>query len=198
MVEGMISVTGSAIQWLRDGLGIIATSAETEALAASVTDTNGVYFVINLAGQYCPRYDPYSRGTIFGITRGTTKAHIVRATLEGIAFGLADIMEAIETGMNVTMKEIKIDGGASQNNVLAQMFADYIDCDVSRPDSAEATALGCAEMAALGAGIYTLDNLPDPLIYDRVFHPQMTPEVRAANLKRYSNALERQTGWLKD
>ncbi|MGI6193525.1 MAG: FGGY family carbohydrate kinase [Christensenellales bacterium] len=198
VAEGMMAVTGSAVQWLRDGLGIITSSAETETLAASVQDTNGVYFCINLAGMSVPYYDPYSRGTIFGITRGTTKAHIVRATLEGIAFGLADIMEAIENGLNIKMKAIKIDGGASQNNVLAQMFADYIDCDIFRPDSAEATALGAAQVAALGAGLYTLENLPDPLKYDRVFKPAMDPAVRAANIKNHKKAVERQLGWLKD
>jgi len=198
LMEGMLAVTGSAVQWLRDGLGIITSSAETETLAASVSDTNGVYFVINLAGMTVPRYDPYSRGTIFGITRGTSKANIVRAALEGIAFGMADIMEAIEKGMNIKMKEIKIDGGASKNNVLAQMFADYIDCDVFRPDSAEATALGCAQIAALGAKIYGQNNLPDPLVYDRVFKPMMDPAVRAANLKNHKKALTRQEGWLKD
>ncbi len=198
LAEGMLAVTGSAVQWLRDGLGVIVSSSETETLAASVPDTNGVYFVINLAGMSVPMYDPYSRGTIFGITRGTTKAHIVRATLEGIAFGLADIMEAVETGMNIKMQAIKIDGGASQNNVLAQMFADYIDCDVFRPDSAEATALGAAQTASIGAGLYTLENLPDPLKYDRVFKPGMDPAVRAANIKNHKKAIERQMGWLKD
>lgn len=198
VAEGTVPVTGSAVQWLRDGLGIITSSEETEALAASVPDTNGVHFCINLAGTNAPHFDPYSRGTIFGITRGTTKAHIVRATLEGIAFALADIMDALEKGMGIKMQGIKIDGGASRNNVLAQMFADYIDCDVFRPDSAEATALGAAQIAALGAGMYTLDNLPDPLKYDRVFKPSMDPAVRAENIKNHKKAIERQKGWLLD
>lgn len=197
MFEGMMGVTGSAVQWLRDGLGIIQTSAETEPLALSVPDTNGVYFVINLAGAWVPRYDPWARGTIFGITRGTTRAHIARATLEGIAFGMADIMQAV-SALGIHISAIKIDGGASKNNVLAQMFADYIDCAVSRPESAEGTALGAAEIAALGAGIYTLKTLPDPMVYDAVFHRTMPDDVRDARLKNYRKAVARSAEWLKD
>lgn len=197
MFEGMLAVTGSAVQWLRDGLSIIQASAETEALASSVSDTNGVYFVISLAGAYVPRYDPFARGTIFGITRSTTRAHIARATLEGIAFGLADIMQAVsDSGTHIS--SIKIDGGASQNNILAQMFADYIDCTVYRPDSSEATALGAAQMASIGAGIYTLDTLPDAMVYDAVFVPSMSAEERNIRLKNYRKAVTRATGWLKD
>ena len=144
-----------------------------------------------------PRYDPWARGTIFGITRGTTRAHIARATLEGIAFGMADIMQAV-SALGIHISAIKIDGGASKNNVLAQMFADYIDCAVSRPESAEGTALGAAEIAALGAGIYTLKTLPDPMVYDAVFHRTMPDDVRDARLKNYRKAVARSAEWLKD
>lgn len=130
MVEGFVSVTGSAVQWLRDGLKIIRSSGEIEALAASVPDTNGVYFVPALVGLTSPHNDPSARGTIIGITRGTTDAHIARATLECIAFGIKDILDVVEKECEVKIDRINVDGGASQNNLLLQMLADYCNADV--------------------------------------------------------------------
>ncbi|MEG0379646.1 MAG: FGGY-family carbohydrate kinase, partial [Eubacterium sp.] len=123
-LEGFEAVTGSAVQWLRDGLQVISKSSESEELAASVPDTNGVYFVPALAGLSAPYHDSFARGTIFGITRGSTKAHIVRATLEGIAYRLKDILDVVEKESGVKMTDVRIDGGASMNNLLAQMMAD--------------------------------------------------------------------------
>lgn len=194
--EGMISVTGSAVQWLRDGLKMIDSSAETEEIASSVPDTNGLYFVPTLAGLSCPEYDPYARGLIAGINRGTTKAHFVRATLEGIAFSLADIMKVVKNSTGINVTELKIDGGASKNNLLAQLIADYADATVYRPDSVEATALGAAEMALIGAGLATQADFANVMDVDRIFTPQMDPEVKEKNYEGWNRALKRSRRWL--
>ncbi len=197
LFEGYMATSGSAVQWLRDGIKIIEKSSDTYELAMSVPNSNGVYFVISLAGANMPNSDPYSRGTIYGITRGTTEAHIARATLEGIALGVNDIMEAIEKESGVKITSIKVDGGASNNDFLAQSFADYIDCEVARPDSTEATAIGAAMIASLGAGIYTMENLPDVMNYDKVFYPAISKEEREEKLFYYHKAVDRSLGWLK-
>lgn len=196
MFEGFLHVTGSAVQWLRDGLGIIETSAQTEEIARSVPDTNGVYFVSTLAGMNIPEYDPYARGMITGITRGTTRAHLVRATLDSIALGVADIMEAVHKGKGIKISELKIDGGASKNNLLAQMMADYIDATIYRPASVEATSLGAAEMAFLGAGIYKEEDFVGLLNYDGVFKPEMSPQERENCLMMWHRATKRAKRWL--
>lgn len=197
MQEGFMSVTGSAIQWLRDGLGIIKSSEETYELAMSVPDTNSVYFAINLSGANTPYFDPFARGALIGISRGTTKAHIVRATLEGIAFGIADIMENIESKSNIHMKNIKIDGGASKNDFLAQAMSDVIGCEIYRPEITDGTALGAALISALGAGMFTEDELPDPMKYDHIFSPQIGKEEREEKMYFYKKAVSRSFGWLK-
>lgn len=197
MYEGNVFVTGSAIQWLRDGLGIIAASSETYDLATSVDSTEGVYFVINLAGAQMPVADAFARGTLIGINRGTTKAHITRATLEGIAFAIAHITDALAEDKGVVMQNIKIDGGASKNDFLAQSMADFINCDIYRPTVTDGTALGSALIASLGVGMYTMENLPDPMEYDKVFTPALTTEERAERMYFYKKAAERSYGWLK-
>ena len=196
LYEGLQGVTGSAIQWLRDGLQIIETSPESEAIARSVPDTNGVYFVTALTGTNMPVYDPYARGLIAGISRGTTRAHIVRATLESIALGLADIMEAVHANSGIKIQEIKIDGGASKNNLLAQMMADYINATIYRPASVEATSLGAAQMAMLGAGLAEEKDFENALVLDRVFKPEITPEQRANTLMMWHRATKRAHRWL--
>ena len=143
-VEGYAAVTGSAVQWFRDGMKLIKKSSEIEALAESVSDTNGVYFVPALTGLGAPYWDPFARGMIIGITRGTTDAHVARAVLTSIAFSIRDITDAIETHTGSPVKDVRIDGGASENNLLAQMFADYLNCKIARPASVEATSLGAA------------------------------------------------------
>ena len=194
--EGMIAVTGSAVQWLRDGLQIINSSAETEEIAASVEDTNGVYFIPTLAGINCPEYDPFARGLIAGISRGATKAHLVRATLEGIAFSLADIMNVVKDRTGISVNNLQIDGGASKNNLLAQMIADYTQASVSRPNSVEATALGGAEMALIGAGLAKQEDFASVMDIDRTFTPQMDDEKRTKNYEGWERARKRAGKWL--
>lgn len=194
-LEGFESVTGSAVQWLRDGLEVITESGETEALARSVEDTNGVYFVPALAGLSAPYHDPYARGTIFGITRGTKKAHLVRATLEGIAFRLKDIMDVVEKESGVKMKAIRIDGGASKNNLLAQLMADMMDVQVDRPFSVEATSLGAAEMAGLFIGLWKEEDFEAALTIDKTFLPEISAEKRNKAYAGWQEAIKRSMNW---
>ena len=178
-VEGFAAVTGSAVQWLRDGLKIIKDAKEIEPLASSVPDTNGVYLVPALSGLMAPHQDPFARGLIIGLTRGTTDAHIARATLEAIAFSIKDILNIVEqNGIKIT--EIKIDGGASKNNLLAQCLADYCDAEIVRPVSLEATALGAAYMAALYNNFIKIDDIRKAVQADSVFHPEMKKEKMEA------------------
>jgi len=194
-LEGFESVTGSAVQWLRDGLEVITESGETEALARSVEDSNGVYFVPALAGLSAPYHDPYARGTIFGITRGTKKAHLVRATLEGIAFRLKDIMDVVEKESGVKMKAIRIDGGASKNNFLAQLMADMMDVQIDRPFSVEATSLGAAEMAGLYIGLWKEEDFEAALTIDKTFLPEISDEKRNKAYAGWQEAIKRSMNW---
>ncbi len=196
-LEGFEAVTGSAVQWLRDGLQVIGKSSESEPLARSVEDSNGVYFVPALAGLSAPYHDPYARGTIFGISRGTTKAHIVRATLEGVAYRLKDILDVVEKESGVKMTDIRIDGGASMNDLLAQLMADMLDARVDRPLSVEATSLGAAEMAGLAAGLWTEADFDKSLEIDKSFEPAITPEKREELYAGWREAIERSVGWRK-
>ena len=196
-LEGFEAVTGSAVQWLRDGLQVIGKSSESEPLARSVEDSNGVYFVPALAGLSAPYHDPYARGTIFGISRGTTKAHIVRATLEGVAYRLKDILDVVEKESGVKMTDIRIDGGASMNDLLAQLMADMLDARVDRPLSVEATSLGAAEMAGLAAGLWTEADFDKSLEIDKSFEPAITPEIREELYAGWREAIERSVGWRK-
>lgn len=196
-LEGFEAVTGSAVQWLRDGLQVIGKSSESEPLARSVEDSNGVYFVPALAGLSAPYHDPYARGTIFGISRGATKAHIVRATLEGVAYRLKDILDVVEKESGVKMTDIRIDGGASMNDLLAQLMADMLDARVDRPLSVEATSLGAAEMAGLAAGLWTEADFDKSLEIDKSFEPAITPEKREELYAGWREAIERSVGWRK-
>lgn len=190
-LEGYESVTGAAIQWLRDGLHIIGSSSETEAAACSVEDSNGVIFIPALAGLCAPFHDPFARGTIFGITRGTTNAHIIRATLEGIVYRLKDILVAVEKETQIPMVQIRIDGAASMNNFLAQTLADMLDVMVQRPLSVEATSLGAAQMAGLYVGLWTEDEFEHALEIDREFGPQITREEREARYAVWTDMVRR-------
>ena len=154
-LEGSIFVGGSVVQWLRDGLGIIRSSADIEALAASVPDNGGVYFVPALTGLGAPWWDSAARGLLCGITRGTTAAHIARAALEGIAFQTMDIVQAMEADAGVRLAELKVDGGASRNNLMMQFQADVLDTAVIRPEVTETTALGAAYLAGLAVGYWS-------------------------------------------
>lgn len=194
-LEGYESVTGSAIQWLRDGLKIIDNSAQTEEMALSVPDSDGVVFVPTLAGLSAPYHDPFSRGTIFGITRGTKREHVVRATLEGIVYRLKDILNAVEKESGVKMKDIRIDGGASNNNFLAQTMADMLNAEINRPSSVEATSLGAAEMAALAVDFWTIDDMQNALEIDRSFSPQISEAEREKRYTVWQDAIKRAIGW---
>ena len=153
-LEGSIFVGGSVVQWLRDGLGIIKSSDEIEALASTVTDSNGVYFVPALTGLAAPYWDQYARGLICGISRGTTAAHIARAALDGIAFQTYDIVEAMMRDTGTAIKELKVDGGASRNNLMMQFQADLLNTEVIRPKITETTALGAAYLAGLSVNYW--------------------------------------------
>ena len=171
-LEGSIFVGGSVVQWLRDGLGIIRSSSEIEALAATVEDNGGVYFVPALTGMGAPYWDQYAHGTICGITRGTTAAHIARAALEGIAFQTMDIVGAMEKDAGVKLSELKVDGGASRNNLMMQFQADVLDTSVIRPKVTETTAMGACYLAGLAVGFWSsLDEIKAQWQAEHVFQP---------------------------
>ena len=171
-LEGSIFVGGSVVQWLRDGLGIIRSSSEIEALAASVPDSDGVYFVPALTGMGAPYWDQYAHGLICGITRGTTAAHIARAALDGIAFQTMDIVAAMERDAGVKLSELKVDGGASRNNLMMQFQADILGASVIRPQVTETTALGACYLAGLAVGFWgSLDEVKRQWQAERIFLP---------------------------
>jgi glycerol kinase len=171
-LEGSIFVGGSVVQWLRDGLGIIRSSSEIEALATSVPDNGGVYFVPALTGMGAPYWDQYAHGVICGITRGTTAAHIARAALEGIAFQTMDIVSAMERDAGVPLAELKVDGGASRNNLMMQFQADILGANVIRPEVTETTALGACYLAGLAVGYWSsLDEIKQQWKAERTFAP---------------------------
>ncbi len=171
-LEGSIFVGGSVVQWLRDGLGIIRKSSDIEALALTVPDNGGVYFVPALTGLGAPYWDQYAKGSINGITRGTTAGHIARAALEGIAFQTMDIVEAMHSDSNIDIFELKVDGGASRNNLLMQFQSDILGCDVIRPEVTETTALGAAYLAGLSTGFWNdIDEIKKQWSIERRFTP---------------------------
>jgi glycerol kinase len=176
-LEGSIFVGGSVVQWLRDGLGIIRKSSEVEALARTVPDNGGVYFVPALTGMGAPYWDPYATGCIHGITRGTTAGHIARAALEGIAFQTMDIVGAMEKDAGISLSELKVDGGASQNNLLMQFQADILGTSVIRPKVTETTAKGACYLAGLAVGFWgSIDEIKRQWEAERVFTPAAAPE----------------------
>ena len=181
-LEGSIFVGGSVVQWLRDGLGVINSSSEVEVLASQVPDTNGVYFVPALTGLGAPWWDQYARGTIIGISRGTTTAHIARAALEGIAYQTMDITAAMSRDAGIPLKELKVDGGASRNNLLMQFQADILGTRVIRPQVVETTALGAAYLAGLAVGYWSsIDEIRKQWQIDRAFEPSWDEErIRTA------------------
>jgi glycerol kinase len=194
-LEGSIFVTGAAVQWLRDGLGIIGTSADVETLAREVADSGGVVFVPALTGLGAPHWDPYARGTIVGITRGTTAAHIARATLESIAFQTRDVVEAMRTGAGMEITELKADGGASVDDLLMQLQADALGVPVRRPRVLETTALGAAYLAGLGTGVWaSRDEVASHWQLDREFLPADVPDLEAG-YGRWKAAVQRSLRW---
>ena len=191
-LEGSIFVGGSVVQWLRDGLGVIHSSSEVEELASRVPDTNGVYFVPALTGLGAPWWDQYARGTIIGISRGTTTAHIARAALEGIAFQTMDITAAMSRDAGIPLKELKVDGGASRNNLLMQFQADILGTKVIRPQIVETTAMGAAYLAGLAVGYWSsIDEIRKQWQIDRVFEPTMEEEKVTAAKAGWEDAVKR-------
>ncbi len=191
-LEGSILVSGAIVGWLRDGLEIIETSSEIGPLAASVPDAAGVHVVPALTGLGAPHWDPDARGAILGITRGTTRAHIARATLEGIAFQVVDIVEAMQADSGIVLTELRVDGGASANDLLMQIQADLLGVPIVRPVNIETTALGAAYMAGLGAGIWSSrEEIAAIWIEDRRFEPSISADERSTRLTAWREAVGR-------
>jgi len=198
-LEGSIFVTGAAVQWLRDGLRLFDHASDVEALAASVPDSDGVYLVPAFVGLGAPHWDPYARGTIVGITRGTTRAHIARATLEAIAFQTRDVLEAIEADAGVRLETLRADGGAANNDLLMQLQADVIGRPVVRSAVTETTALGAAYLAGLGVGLWSgLDEIAQRRRAGRAFEPQWPAALREERYGAWRRAVERAKGWARE
>lgn len=195
-LEGSVFVSGSAVQWLRDGLGIINEAAETEALATSVESTEGVYFVPALTGLGAPYWDPYARGTIVGLTRGTTKAHLARATLEAICYQSRDVVDAMSRDANLPLAELRADGGAVANKFLMQFQANCLGVPVRIPQVTETTALGAAYLAGLGVGFWeSKDQIQSQWQQAAEYSPTMAREDGDALYERWQQAVERSKGW---
>ena len=195
-LEGSVFVAGSVVQWLRDGLGIIRRSEEVEALARTVADNGGVFLVPAFTGLGAPHWDPYARGTIIGITRGTTAGHIARAALESIAFQAADLMQAMQDDSGVPIKELRVDGGAVGNDTLMQFQADLLGIPVVRPAITETTSLGAAYLAGLAVGFWKdQEEIKAYWKVDKTFHPRESDREMAQWKERWAKALERAKGW---
>jgi glycerol kinase len=195
-LEGSIFVAGAVVQWLRDGLGVIASSGEVEALAAQVADTGGVYFIPAFAGLGAPHWDQYARGAIIGLTRGATRAHIARAALEGIAYQVSDVLHAMESDAKIRLKELRVDGGACANNLLMQFQADLLGVPVVRPRVSETTALGAAYLAGLGVGFWKDQReIASQWQADRRFVPVGKHAVRKKLVAGWTKALARAKQW---
>ena len=195
-LEGSVFIAGAAIQWLRDGLGIIGKAAEIDALAGSVPDTGGVCFVPALSGLGAPYWDPHARGAIVGITRGTTRAHLARATLEAIAFQSAELIEAMAADSHIGLQELRVDGGATASNLLMQMQANLLGVPVVRPTITETTALGAAYLAGLAVGFWSgEDEIASLWSRDRVFDPALSRDAAAARLGEWKRAVARSRDW---
>ncbi|MEW6334273.1 MAG: glycerol kinase GlpK [Thermodesulfobacteriota bacterium] len=197
-LEGSVFIGGGVVQWLRDGLGLIGSSADVEALAAQVTDAGGVYLVPAFTGLGAPHWDPYARGTIVGITRGTHAAHIARAALESIAYQSADLLDCMRADAGIGISVLRVDGGAAVNDTLMQFQADISDVPVVRPPVLETTALGAALLAGMAVGLWKgLPGIGDRTGTERAFRPEMDREQRERLLRGWKRALERSRSWVE-
>jgi glycerol kinase len=195
-LEGSMLMAGAVVQWLRDELQMIRTSAEVEALAASVPDSGGVVLVPAFSGLGAPHWDQYARGALLGMTRGTTRAHIARAALEGITLQVADVLEAMQADSGLPLAELRVDGGAAANDLLMQMQADVLGVRVVRPKNAEATALGAAYLAGLAVGYWPdRDAIAQQWQAEKIFEPNLSPDARNAQRAQWSKALKRSQAW---
>jgi len=195
-LEGSVFIGGAVVQWLRDGLGLIRSSSEVEALAASVPDCGGVYLVPAFAGLGAPHWDQYARGTITGLTRGTTAAHLARAALEGIAFQVADVLEVMKQDSGLAMNGLRVDGGAAANDLLMQFQADLLQVPVVRPKVIETTALGAAYLAGLAVGLWKDErDVGRAWQVERTFEPALGADEAAHRRSRWKEALRRSVDW---
>lgn len=198
-LEGSVFVGGAAIQWLRDGLKLINSAEEINDLAKTVEDNGGVYFVPALTGLGAPYWDQYARGTIVGVTRGTTNGHIARATLEGIAFQVYDIVKSMEADSGRPSLELRVDGGASASDLLMQIQSDLFSVKITRPKTLETTALGAAYLAGLAVGYWkNIDEIQSQWIVDKDFHPQLEKEKSAQMVHFWHKAVKRSQNWIED
>jgi glycerol kinase len=198
-LEGSVFIGGAVVQWLRDGLKLIRSAPEIEALAASVPDSGGVFLVPAFVGLGAPHWDPYARGAMLGLTRGTTEAHVARAALESIALQSADLLEAMQLDAHQELKELRVDGGACRNNLLLQMQADFLQAPVVRSAVTETTALGAAYLAGLATGVYkSTHEISSQWRAERRFEPRMPADRAAAMRARWKQAVERARGWARD
>ena len=198
-LEGSIFVAGAAIQWLRDNMRMIDSSSDSEYMANKVHGTHGCYVVPAFTGLGAPHWDQYARGTIVGLTRGTNKNHIIRATLESIALQVCDVIDAMRADAGVELKALKVDGGASANNFLMQFQADMINAPVKRPGCVETTAMGAAYLAGLAVGYWTSqEDVLDNQRIDCIFTPKMEEADRTAKRRGWNKAVKYAYGWAKD
>jgi glycerol kinase len=197
-LEGSVFIGGAVVQWIRDGLGLIRTASEIEALASKVNDNGGVYLVPAFAGLGAPHWDPYARGTLIGITRGTSSGHVARAALESIAYQVADLLDAMSVDAGIPLTELRVDGGAATNNMLMQFQADLLGVPVVRPAVTETTALGAAYLAGIAVGYWkSIDDVSGQWKVDRRFEPAMPRTAAVALRQRWNEALGRSKGWEK-
>jgi glycerol kinase len=197
-LEASIFVTGAAVQWLRDGLGIIDVAADSEPLAASLEGNDGVYFVPALTGLGSPYWDPYARGALVGLTRGSTRAHVARATLESIAYQTVDAVRAMESASGVELAELRADGAATANRWLMQFQADILGVPVRVPEIAETTALGAAYLAGVGANLWSVDQLRSEWSARARYEPTMSDDQREGLLRDWHRALDRARAWVEE
>ena len=198
-LEGSIFVAGAAIQWLRDELRIIESAADSEYMAKKVKDTNGCYVVPAFTGLGAPHWDQYARGTIVGITRGVNKYHIIRATLESLAYQVNDVLEAMKADSGIDLAALKVDGGASANDFLMQTQSDIINAPVNRPQCVETTAMGAAYLAGLAVGYWTSkEDVVKNWAIDQTFEPQISDEEREKRIKGWNKAVKYAYGWAKE
>ena len=197
-LEGSVAVTGAAVQWLRDGLGLIGSAAETEAIAGSVPDSGGVFFVPAFSGLFAPHWDMRARGAIVGLTRFATRAHLVRATLEAIAFQSREVADAMAAESGTAFEVLKVDGGATANDLLMQIQADILGIGVLRPIQRETTALGAAFAAGLAIGLFrSTDELRSLWKADRTFEPRWSKDQRETSFRSWKRAVDRSRGWIE-
>jgi len=198
-LEGSVFVGGAVVQWIRDGLNLIDDAAEIEELAKKVEYNGGVYFVPALTGLGAPYWDSYARGTIVGLTRGSNKSHLARAAIEGIAFQVYDIVKAMEADANAKGTELRVDGGATANNLLLQFQADIFQFPVIRPNFLETTALGAAYLAGLAVGFWnSIEDLKNQWSIDKVFEPNIEDSEVLSLITQWHKAVSRSKNWIEE